>query len=608
MSNFIMQLYWREYLWLFLPVFPLFILFWEKFRQKKSLLQYADTHLLPWLVLPDTQKKSHWHDINRLLIWLLFAIAAAGPRIPDSVSDELLFPPGEAIIVIDHSRSMQANDLNPDRQKIADNMVIQWTQQKNNTKMGLVIFSGHSHVLFPATLDKDALYDTARLLGQIQLPTHGSALTESLLQAKNLFKGNSGVRSIVLLSDGDIPDRDFIRLNKVIAELQYKNISLRILGVGLPVPVPLSDTAGHWLKNNNTAVLTRLNEKKLKTLSNRNNVFYERLDQNTHKLFSNVWQPELTRIKKKNQHYANWNELFIWPLLTALLLIILKNLNIYRWQILTPLLFFSINIIYILQPDTAYAGIESDRSETLHRAYEAWKKQQYTQSRELYTQLEGYIARMGEGASCFREQQIECAIRAFSRAAWQASNDIERGQAAFNLANSFFRQGDFKSAINLYKDALRYQPHQRSYENNLKFTVEVQKNIEEHLRLLARRNSPRQSGAGEIESSINTDNERVSSPLVISADKSEKQTFIVPEKTSLTPQQLALYIQRNQNFITLSTSSEGILKKQHDWSRFSNTSPEVANKAEFWQRLFELEEDIPAHPETPRRLKGVLPW
>jgi len=614
MSEFFNQLYWQQPLYLLLATFPLLLMLWKAVRQQHSLRQYADAHLLPWVVVSDLQKKTHWQNLLTFFIWLLFSISVAGPRLLISAPDELLPPQGAAIIVLDHSRSMLANDVSPTRRQLADKIVTQWSQQQNNLQLGLIIFSGASHILLPATTDNHALYETAQLLNKLQLPTYGNALNEALAQAKNLLTDVSGSRNIILLTDGDIGDKEYSQLKNIIAELQHEKIFLQLLGVGSLSPTPLEDRPGRWLKYNNKAVMTRLKESELIALTNHNHVDYLRLNPDVHHQLSSVWQPETKRITVQDQHRAVWQELFSWPLLAALLLVIIKQLPVTRFFVPRTLLliFLSISSVLITQPQTAYAATQENqfpgKSKILKRAYLAWQKNNFSTAAKLYAQLEGYAARMGEGASCFREQQIECAINAFSRAAWLATDDLQRGQAAFNLANSFFKQGDFKSAINLYADALRYQPLQSSYKNNLAFSREVLQNIERNLQLEARRKNAQRTATGQGEIFIDTENENISSLGLVPDQEPENDSIKKPDKIKLTEQQITLYMQRSKSFASLSAGPGKINQQDHDWSRFSNKNPTAAHKVAFWQRLLELEEDIPAHPESPKILPGVRPW
>ncbi|VAW55853.1 hypothetical protein MNBD_GAMMA07-919 [hydrothermal vent metagenome] len=614
MINFFNQIYWREPLWLLLVLYPWLLMGWKIVCQQKGLKRYADAHLLPWVVVAEFQYKYYGKNSLQVLIWLFFAVAAAGPRILISAPNDILPSAGAAIVVVDHSRSMNANDVFPSRLQLANNMVKQWSLQNNNLQLGLVIFSGASHVVLPATSDKKAFHEVTQLLNNIQLPTHGSAFVQALNQAQDLLIHKQGERAIIMLSDGDLSEPEFIEINNTVAELKLNNISLQLLGVGSLSSTALMDAPGHWLEHKGKAVLTQLKETELKRLaSSHDNVNYMRLDPDVHVKLSIVWPLPKARISTENQIKAIWQEIFSWPLLAAMVLISLTQLSVpKRWfkSMMHSIIFFAVTLILMSQSQLVYA-----EAKTLQQAYQLWGNKNYAQAAKAYATIAGYDARMGEGASCFREDDIECAISAFSRAAWVAELNVQRGKAAFNLANSFFKQGDFKSAINSYKDALRYQPEQAAYSNNLKFSLEVQKNIERHERLLAnRKNSRRTAGSGDIEANINFDNQRVSTLDARISDSPRRTKLNDNSDIALTLEQLALYMQRYQRYAQLSSKTKHIgltimpNKQPRDWSRFSNDTPEAENILAFWQRLFELEENIPAHRDQPKNLPGVDPW
>ncbi|MCK4708846.1 MAG: tetratricopeptide repeat protein, partial [Gammaproteobacteria bacterium] len=430
-------------------------------------------------------------------------------------------------------------------------------------------------------------------------------------QAESLRLNESGSRAIILLTDGDVSQEKFKQLAQFSGRLQQENITLHLLGVGTPSPIALADNDGRWLQYEGKTVVTRLKETELQTLAENKNVFYDRLNPAVHNKLSNVWQASPTRIAAQDFDEVLWNELFSWFLIPALLLIIFNHLSIPRFllSVLSPAIAITI-IAWVVHPSPVFAYGHADDIETLEQAYASWQNKNYATAAKQYARIDGYRARMGEGASCFRDKQLECAITAFSRAVWQAATDEQRGQAAFNLGNSFFRQGDFKSAITLYKDALRYQPRQASYQNNLEFSEEVQRNIERRLKQeadsqkAARRRSNKSSG----ENQIDIDNQQLSDKNRTLADKIKNGQTDNLRRLNLSEEQLAYYMQRSQNFARLSSGRNERAQRQHDWSRFSNENPVAARRVEYWQRLFELEEDIPAHPESPKILPGIPPW
>ncbi len=622
MNPFLDQLYWREPLWILLVLFPLLVILWRQAQQRQSLRRYADAALLPWILVPDVQQRERWLLASQFLIWLLFGVAAAGPRLLLSAPPDLLPPQGAAVIVIDHSRSMQASDIFPDRLQQAHDTVTRWTQDNNELKLGLVIFAGASHIVLPVTSDKQILQDTASLLNEIQLPTYGSAIVESLQQARSLLQSEpllaneTGARAIIMLTDGDVPQKKLQQLAQIAHQLQQENITLHLLGVGTPSPIALADNdgpwAGRWLQYDGETVVTRLKEAELQKLAESEGVFYSRLTPPVHNELINVWQAEPARIAAQHFDEVLWNELFPWFLIPALLLIILTHLSVpFRISPATKILtIFIITIIAVIQPSPVQANGDDDehanKAEALQQAYTYWQNENYAAAARSYARIDGYAARMGEGASCFRDKQLVCAVTAFSRAAWEAGTEEQRGQAAFNLANSFFRQGDFKSAITLYKDALRLQPQQVTYQNNLAFSEEVQRNIERRLQQETdSQNAARRAGDGK---EINIDNQRVSEMNMVLGDKIDNGQQTKTGALKLSKEQLAYYMQRSQSFARLSSGQAKRAQRQHDWSRFSNENPVAARKVKYWQRLFEMEEDIPAHPDTPKVLPGVQPW
>ncbi len=629
MNTVLEQLYWREPLWLLLAFMPLLSFVWQQQQLRRSLRRYADPDLLPWILVPQEQTRRYWQQLLQFIIWLLLAIAASGPRFLLSTPPEIQPPQGSLVIVIDHSRSMQASDVFPDRLQQVHRLINQWFQYESElnsvlasgTKVGLIIFAGASHVVLPPTDDRQILQDTTALLDEIQLPTHGSAIVQALQQAQTLLQDESGDRAILMLTDADISTPQFNQLKLDIPELQKQNISLYLLGAGTPSPIALTDNTGRWLQHDGKTVITRLNESALIQLAKNKDVFYQRLDPDTHSSLGNIWQAKPARIdfQHADTQLLNriiWDELFPWFLVPALLLIILKHLFsdsvISRiTAIAFGLSLSAISLIVSLTPSPAYSTTSIDQDTTLARAYKLWKKQDYSRAALEYARIDGYQARMGEGASCFRDNRIDCAINAFSRAAWIADTDTQRSQAAFNLGNSFFRQGDFKSAITLYRDALRYQPKEKTYLNNLEFSLEVQRNIEMRLQQEAasqRDSSRSNSWKPGQNSQIDFDNTRVSDMNITLDSGDIRNSNTGSENHQLSEEMLAKYMQRHKNFARVKLLKKNRNQRQHDWRRFTNKDPVAARRVEYWQRLFELEEGIPVHPLTPKSLPGIRPW
>jgi Ca-activated chloride channel family protein len=600
------QLYWREPLWLLLGLFPFALLMWKRAMQRASLRHYADSALHPWVRAARTSNQDHGLMVSQFMAWLLIAIAASGPRFLIVTPEELQPAEGAAVIIVDHSRSMRVNDVNPDRLQLAHNMLEQWGNQTYPPKTGLILFSGGAHVALPPTSDRQALKQAIQMVREVQLPTYGSAVASSLKKATSLLINEEGERAIILLTDGDYQEREWQQLNRLVTQASARDIGVHILGIGTPSPIAIIDSAGRWLTHKGEAVTTRLYEPELRALAANPGVTYSRLNPQTHQQLSSVWQPRATRLAKEYQDQVLWRELFPWLLVPAMLLLIFQHIRIREpaTKITTNMASVLVTILIVsslLQPRSGYTA-EGD----LQLAYKAWQLHEYEKAAALYEKIDGYDARMGEGASCFRMKNPDCAITAFSQAAWQADTDQQRGVAAYNLGNSFFLQGNFPSAITLYHDALRYQPSKKQYLNNLEFTQEVQQQIELRLRQEAA-SLDKQLGPGWRTRRVEQGSDLLPDATVSLADDQNSDTAS-GRRGRMSEEQIRQYMQRRENFASLAKKQGSQYQRQHDWSRFSESDPAAAQQVEFWQRLFEIEENIMVSPDTPRTLEGIAPW
>lgn len=600
MQTWMAQWYWREPLWLLLGLLPLLLIAWRRVIQQSHMERYAEQHLQPWAILHASRMHyvNIWRDALLILTWSLLAIAAAGPRLLTTAPENIQPLQGKAMILLDSSRSMQATDVSPSRYALAVQQVQRWLSNETTVETGLAMFAGGTHVVAPPTKDRPNLAELAQLLNGIQLPTHGSALDHAIAQSIDLLKQHDGQKAIIVLTDGDIEASRWHQLGALVQQLPLQGISLHLLGIGTPSMTTLHDDNGRWLLHHGQAVTTRLDEASLKKLALQDQVFYERLNPGRHQSLHDVWQPTTTRIATEDEDKVLWQELFAWFLLPAVCLLLLQNLSLQSAQQLMTILLLPLLSMLVIFPQQ----ISAEAHPKALAAYQAWQHGEFTRAAALYAAIEGYDARMGEGASCFRAGDIDCAIAAFSRAAWEAGTDAQRGRAVYNLGNSYFRQGDFPAAIISYRDATRYQPGTAVYDNNLAFTEEVQQQIE--LRLQQEAASLAKRMAPGIRTRTVDDNIELTPDMPVALE--EPQT--PADESAVSAEVLLQYLERHKKFASLRQQQGKAYKRQHDWKRYSNENPMAASQLAFWQRLFELEEEIQVTLDQPREIEGVLPW
>lgn len=176
----------------------------------------------------------------------------------------------DVLIALDISRSMLAQDYQPNRLFFAKKKIKQLLQQLASERVGLIVFSGSALVQCPLTKDFDA-FELFLDAIDAESMTHGTTDIGSALQAAITSFEQQPERHnklLVVFTDGEDFSVDLAAMQKHAAE-----IGMRVCTVGMATPegapIPLYDEAGklqgHVCEENGSVVMSRLDEKMLKT-------------------------------------------------------------------------------------------------------------------------------------------------------------------------------------------------------------------------------------------------------------------------------------------------------------------------------------------------------
>ncbi|MGA7800329.1 MAG: hypothetical protein WCC36_05920, partial [Gammaproteobacteria bacterium] len=158
-----------------------------------------------------------------------------------------------------------------------------------------------------------------------------------------------------------------------------------------------------------------------------------------------------------------WKPLYSWVLAPALALLWLLYLPVglaSRGAGAPTLLLCASLSVGIAIPRPAAAA-----DATAGQAYAAYRKHQFALAQAIYAQLQGYAARMGEGASAYRLEAYPYAMRQFTSALLRARNDPQRADALFDIGNSAYLAGRYRAAADAYLGVLRYRRDARARTN-----------------------------------------------------------------------------------------------------------------------------------------------
>ncbi len=173
-----MSFVWPDLLYLLLLI-PLLIAayIWALHRRRNFAVHYSSLSLLRD-ALP---RGSQWrrHVPFALFLVSLAALLVAVAR-PVSI---VTVPAGQATIIltIDVSRSMCSTDIQPTRLQAAETAALQFIHdQKSNTQIGIVAFSGFAELIQPPTTNQEALQAAIQSLLTGRRTAIGSAILKAL--------------------------------------------------------------------------------------------------------------------------------------------------------------------------------------------------------------------------------------------------------------------------------------------------------------------------------------------------------------------------------------------------------------------------------------------
>lgn len=233
------------YLLVAVPLLALLRLLSWRLR-KRNLRAFGDPQLLASL-MPDVSRYR-----PAVKFWLLVAayvllvLMLARPQMGSKISREKRNGI-EAIICMDISNSMLAQDVVPSRLDKSKLLVENLIDNFTNDKIGLIVFAGDAFVQLPITSD----YVSAKMFLQNIDPSlisvQGTDLARAVDMATKSFTKQPGVgRAIIVITDGEDHEGGAIEAAK---EARKRGMNVFILGVGDPkgAPIPLGD--GNYLTN-----------------------------------------------------------------------------------------------------------------------------------------------------------------------------------------------------------------------------------------------------------------------------------------------------------------------------------------------------------------------
>jgi Ca-activated chloride channel family protein len=437
-------------------VWIIFFLFDVKRRPFHQLEKFVDKHLLPYLLVNNSdQKSSLWKMI--LLwstVWLCLNLAMAGPRwnfreIETFSRDQSL------VIALDLSESMNATDIKPSRLVRAKQKIEDLINLSKDVKIGLIAFAADSHMITPITEDKETIRHLLPSLETDLAYVQGSRLSSALDMAFTMLEAEPGNnKALLIMSDGGFEDASAITSAK---KLAARGIVIHVMGIGTAEGASLRDHKGNIIKKNGSPIFSKLEKEMLSEISKVGNGRYLEVHYSDHEealILKDLEKYAETQMNrgKKNRLWDEHFYLFILPVLPIILWWFRRGYVVAMFLVLlTPA--FKINAMTIenyfknSEELGKQALDEGDYETASHTFHDIYRK----------------------GVAYYKAGHFAEAEKMFR----QSSREDVASHAAYNLGNTLVQQQKFKEAIAVYEDLLKKSPDYTKAKDNLELVKKI---------------------------------------------------------------------------------------------------------------------------------------
>ncbi len=296
--------------------------YFTNYIRHKRLKRYGDVELLKAL-MPDVSNVRREVKLWLMLIALaLLIVTLARPQFGTKV-DTRKRQGIEAIIAMDVSNSMLAQDVTPSRLDKSKMLVSSIVDKMTDDKIGLIVYAGEAYTQLPITSDYVSAKMFLETISPAMITTQGTDIKQAIDLAMKSFTPNQDVsKAIFVITDGEDNEGGAAEMAKAAAD---KGIKVYVLGVGSPqgAPIPVSGRSDYMVDNEGNVVVSKLNEQMCREIAAAGNGAYIYVDN------SSSAQEELSgyvdKLAKKDMEsviYSEYDEQFQAVALLALLLLV----------------------------------------------------------------------------------------------------------------------------------------------------------------------------------------------------------------------------------------------------------------------------------------------
>ncbi len=395
-----------------------------------------------WLILPLALLL--WHGSRKLitsvhLIILLLIVLALSRPVLEETLHETNIESKDVIIALDVSYSMRAADISPTRYEFAKETISELLKIDPSDNVMLIAFTSNPLLLSPPTTDHRLIAVALQSLNPDFILTKGTSL-------KKLFKKISSIqtghKNLILITDGG-DERD---TEALAALIEASDATLTVLAMGTTQGATIQNKDGSLLKDKEgNLVVSRINPL-LESLVLGVSGTYLRSSispETTAKKINDVLQKNANTLQSIQKMQRHHQELYQIPLFLAVLLFLMVHTR-------------AIKYLFML---FAFLGIQAQASMLdnyhLDLAYKSYKAADYNKTHAQLAQIDNRSlqSQMALANTYYKQRQYKKSIQIY-KSIHSTSANIKQ-QIYYNMANAYAQMGVYDKAKMYYVKTLQ---------------------------------------------------------------------------------------------------------------------------------------------------------
>ncbi len=282
--------------------------YYSIYVKKRQLRKYGDMDLLKQLFVG----VSHWRP--ELKFWLCqlalasFIIALARPQFGTRMEKQER-QGIEALILLDVSNSMMAEDVKPNRLEKAKMMISNMVDNMKDDKVGLIVYAGQAFTQLPITSDYVSAKMFLETISPAMVTVQGTDIAAAIDLATRSFTNQEGVsRAIFVITDGEDNEGGAVEAAK---EAAKKGMRVYMLGIGDPngAPIPQQGSSNYIQDEEGNVVVSKLNEDMCREIAKAGNGSYIYVDNSSSaQVKLNEQINRLAKTRMESQMYNDYDE------------------------------------------------------------------------------------------------------------------------------------------------------------------------------------------------------------------------------------------------------------------------------------------------------------